>query len=270
MHKPIYNVNVLERTFKILDAFSEDGQELGVTELIPKLRIPKSTIHRLIMVLERHGYVERSPKSEKYRLGAKLVQLGMHALSSLDLGKTATPHLERLVKQSGETAHLGVLRQGEVISLFYCQGTHVLRPPATVGRRVPVYCTSLGKAILAFLPEAERETILGALRFKRYTPKTITRKSEFEAELKRVQNAGYAIDNEEFEEGLKCIGAPVRDHAGSVIAAISIAMPAFRMKRRLMPELTRAVVRTAADLSAALGYREVRQVRGAVSTHRVA
>jgi len=257
MGRAAYSVNVLERTFRILDAFSRNGQELGVTELIPKLRIPKSTIHRLIMVLERHGYLERSTSGDKYHLGAKLVQLGMHALSSLDLGRIATPHLERLVKQTGETAHLGVLREGEIISLFHCQSAHVLRPPATVGRRIPVHCTSLGKAILAFLPEDEKKRILANLRFKSYAPKTIKRMSEFKAELKRIRNAGYATDNEEFEEGLRCIGAPVRDHSGDVIAAIGIAMPSVRMKKNRVPQLTRAVIKTAGELSVALGYLQV-------------
>jgi DNA-binding IclR family transcriptional regulator len=258
MGQPAYSVNVLERTFRILDAFSTNAQELSVTELIPKLRLPKSTVHRLVMVLERHGYVERSSTGDKYHLGAKLVQLGMHALTSIDLGRVAMPHLERLVKQTGETAHLGVLRDGEIISLFHSQSAHVLRPPTTVGRRIPVYCTSLGKAILAFLPEGEKKRILADIHFKAYTPKTIKRISEFKAQLTRVRNAGYATDNEEFEEGLRCIGAPVRDHSGDVIAAISIAMPSVRMKKHRVPQLTRAVVKTAAELSVALGYLQVR------------
>ena len=251
-----YNVNVLERTFEILEAFSQEGQEPGMMELVTKLHIPKSTVHRLLMVLERHGYLERSPISEKYHLGSKLVQLGMQALSRLDLGSTATPHLQRLVQQTGETAHLGVLRQGRIVSLFHAQGTHALRPPSTVGRLSPLHCTSQGKAILAFLGEEEAEEWISTIDFKAYTPKTITRASAFRAELKRVRALGYAMDNEEFEEGLKCIGAPVRNHVGQVVAAISIAMPSFRMKRALVPSLSNAVVKVAEDLSSALGYRK--------------
>jgi len=255
-----YNVNVLERTFDILEAFSQDGQEPGMTELVAKLHIPKSTVHRLIMVLERHGYLERSPLNEKYHLGSKLVQLGMHALSRLDLGTTAMPYLHRLVEQTGETCHLGVLRNGKIISLFHAQGTQLLRLRSAVGRVSPLHCTSQGKAILAFLPEEECEQWISTIDFKANTPKTITRASSFRAELKRVREAGYARDNEEYEEGVKCIGAPVRDHAGRVMAAISIAMPSFRMKRDRVPQLSRAVVKAAEDLSAALGYCKTRNV----------
>jgi DNA-binding IclR family transcriptional regulator len=251
-----YNVNVLERTFDILEAFSQEGQEPGMMELVASLHIPKSTVHRLIMVLERHGYLERSPITEKYHLGSKLVQLGMQALSRLDLGSTATPHLQRLVQLTGETSHLGVLRQGRIISLFHAHGTYALRPPSTVGRLSPLHCTSQGKAILAFLAPEEAEEWVSAIDFKAYTPKTITRLSAFRAELERVRESGYALDNEEFEEGLKCIGAPVRNHLGQVVAAISIAMPSFRMKRALMPSLSGAVIKVAGELSAALGYRK--------------
>jgi DNA-binding IclR family transcriptional regulator len=221
-----------------------------------------------MMILERHGYLERSSTGEKYHLGAKLVQLGMHALNSLDLGKIATPHLEDLVRQTGETAHVGVLRQGEIVSLFYSQGTHLLRPPATVGRRVPVHCTSLGKAILAFLPEEEQKRILAGISYKPYTRKTITRSSDLKLELKRIRNAGYALDREEFEEGLKCLGAPVWDHSGHVIAAISVAMPSSRMKTGRIPELARAVVKAAAELSSGLGYRQAQNLRTSVNHRR--
>ena len=255
--KLTYKVNVLERTFKILDVFSEDGRELGMAELVPKLRIPKSTIHRLIMVLERHGYLERSPVSDKYHLGSKVVQLGMHALSRLDLGGTATPYLKRLASETGETAHLGILQENKVMSLYHAQGTHVLQPPSTVGRRIPIYCTSLGKAIVAFLPDEEQNHLTSGLRFQRYTSKTITRSAALKSELARVRKQGYALDNEEFEKGLKCLGAPVRDYSGRVIAAISIAMPSFRMSKRREAELKAAVVRTATDLSSALGYHKV-------------
>jgi IclR family transcriptional regulator, KDG regulon repressor len=251
-----YNVNVLERAFKVLDAYSQNGQEPSVSELISKLRIPKSTVHRLINILERHGYLEHSPITRRYHLGSKLVELGMHALGKLDLGNTTTPHLQWLVEQTGETAHLGVLRGGEIISLFHAQGRHVLRPPSTVGRRIPAYCTSLGKAIIAFLPDEEANRLIDTFVYKPFTTKTITGAALLRAELKRVRGVGYALDNEEFEEGLKCMGAPIRDHSGRVIAAISIAMPSFRMKKKLIPELGRSVLKAARDLSKALGYCE--------------
>jgi DNA-binding IclR family transcriptional regulator len=167
--KSPYNVNVLQRAFKILDAYAEPGQEPDVADLIAKLDIPKSTVHRLLMALEGHGYLERSPLTGKYHLGARLVALGMHAVRRMDLASVAAPFLQRLVDETGETAHLAVLRDGEIISILHAQGRHVLRPPSTVGRRIPIHCTSLGKAILAFLPEDEADALIEGCRFTPYT-----------------------------------------------------------------------------------------------------
>lgn len=251
-----YNVQVLGRAFSILEAFSRNRGELGVADLTRMVRLPKSTVHRLVMILERHGYLEKSPFGGRYRLGSRVIQLGMLALNQLDLKSTATPYLERLAAETGETAHLGILRDGEIISLVHAQGRHILRMPSTVGRRIPAHCTSLGKAIMAFLPKEEIEKLTAGIILRRYTPKTLIKPSLLMADLRRVRKLGYATDNEEFEKGLKCIGAPVRDHMGRVIAAISIAMPAFRMEKGRVPELTREVLKSAEDLSSALGSRQ--------------
>ncbi len=253
---PDYHIQVLDRVFRILDALSDDRSEAGVSELAGRLRLHRSTTHRLLMVLERNRYVERSQPTGRYRLGSKLFELGTRVLARIDLGDTARPFLERLVTETGETAHLGVLRQGEVVSLFNVQSTRNLRAPATVGRRIPAYCTSLGKALLAFLPERELEALVKTLPLKPYTPKTLARPSLFRAELKRVRKRGYAIDDEEFEEGLRCIGAPIRDHSGRVIAALSIAGPVSRLKDSRMSALSHSVARASTDMSRKLGYRE--------------
>ncbi len=255
-HGDAYRVQVLARAFTILDALADGGPELGLADLCGRLRLHKSTVHRLLMVLERNQYVEKNPASTKYRLGWKLFELGMHAVARRDLFQLAQPVVERLMAETGETAHLGVLRAGEVISVVNAESRQTVRTPSTVGQRTPAHCTSLGKAMLAFLPPRQVAEFVRIHGLKAYTRRTITRLPLLRSELQRVREQGYALDDEEREEGLKCIGAPVRDHAGRVVAAISIAGPAFRMGRDRLPALTASVRAAAGCLATSLGYQQ--------------
>jgi DNA-binding IclR family transcriptional regulator len=251
----VYRVQVMDRAFRILDVLAEQHQEMGLTELAERLCLHKSTAHRLLIVLERNRFVEKDPATAKYRLGWRLFELGTLAVSRLDVHNLAQPCLERLVEKTHETAHVGVLRGGELISIVNVEGSRNVRTPSTVGQRSPVYCTSQGKAIMSHLPEPMAAQILRSVRLSPFTRNTITRISQLKDELARVRARGYAIDNEECEEGLRCIGAPVFNHFGEVIAAISIAGPAFRIRGRRLQEMTAAVVSAAHDLSALLGFR---------------
>jgi DNA-binding IclR family transcriptional regulator len=253
---PYYSVRALDRALSILNALAEQDSEVGVTQLSEGLGMHKSTVHRLLAVLERNQYVEKNPADSKYHLGWKPFELGMRAVSRLDFCDLARPCLERLVKETGETAHLGILRQGDIISLVNAESQRTLSTPSTVGRRTPAHCTSLGKAILAFLPRPQITEFLRTHSLKPYTRHTITQASRLKVELGAIRKRGYALDNEEFEEGLLCIGAPVRNHAGKVMAAISIAGPAFRLGGEATAALARPVVEAAGRLSAALGYRK--------------
>jgi IclR family KDG regulon transcriptional repressor len=250
-----YHVQVLDRAFRILDELANGATDLAGIEISERVELHRSTAHRLLAVLEKNRFVERDADNARYRLGWRLFELGMIAASRLDLYERAKPELLRLVEETGETAHVGVLRQGEVISLLNVEGKPSVRTPATVGRRTPMHCTSQGKAILAFSPPTQLDTLLSGYRFASCTPNTITDSSRLCTELARVRRRGYALDNEEFELGLRCIAAPVRDHTGEVIAAISIAGPAFRIGGQQIPNLSRTVMAAAARLSASLGYR---------------
>ncbi len=252
----VYHVQVLDRALAILDLLSAGEAELGAALIAERLKLHKSTVHRLLAVLEQHGCVERNPESGKHFLGPKLLELGSRAMAKQQSWEHARPFLERLVAETGETAHLGVLRGTEVLSLVNVDSPRSLRMPATVGRRNPAHCTSLGKALLAFQPQEQVEEITAKHELRAYTRKTITSPVALKAELERVRRQGYAIDDEEVEEALKCIGAPVRDCSGKVVAAISIAGPAARMKQDVMPGLIRSVVTAAAQLSAEMGFRE--------------
>jgi DNA-binding IclR family transcriptional regulator len=252
--QPDYSVRVIDRAIGILDELSTGPMEMGDVELAEKLGLHKSTVHRLLAVLNRSGFVERRPGSAKYRLGWRLFELGMVAASRFEIVERAKPFVSQLVGSTGETAHLGVLRQGRVVSLLAVESRQTTRMPATVGRQIPLHCTSQGKAILACLPPDQVEEHLKGYVFTAYSGKTIDNKRRFLAELALVAERGYAVDNEELEEGLRCIGAPVHDRTGTVVAAISIAGPSFRVTGARLPALSREVVRVAGELSAALGY----------------
>ena len=252
--EPVYRIQVLDRAFRILDVLAEVDRELGATEVAERLHLHKSTTHRLLVILERQRFIEKNPENAKYRLGWRLFELGALAVSRLDLYSLARPYVTRLVEETGETAHLGVLRGGDIISLVNVESKRSVRTPSTVGRRTPRYCTSQGKAMLAFMPEETAAEVIRNLKFRTFTRHTITRPSRLKAELVEIRERGYALDDEEFEEGLRCIGAAVRNHAGEVIAGISIAGPAYRVGGERMRELIDAVLAASRQLSAALGF----------------
>jgi DNA-binding IclR family transcriptional regulator len=227
---------------------------MSLTEVSRQLRLNKSTALRLLSVLEQHHYVEKCGAGGNYSLGSRLIELGLGAVSRLDLLQLARPKLDRLVQESGETAHLGVLRDGRVLSLANVESPRTLRTPATVGGRSPAHCTSIGKAILAFRSLAEVKELVNTHGLKKYTDFTITTLADFLAELDRVRKNGYGMDNEEYELGLRCLGAPVRDHSTKVIAAVSVTGPAFRLTEDRIPDLAALVVEVASELSAGLGY----------------
>lgn len=251
-----YHIQVLDRAFGLLDQLAEHRDGLSLTELAGRMDLHKSTAHRLIMVLESNRAVERDSNSGKWCLGSRLSQLGMSALSRRELYSVSMGALRDLVEETGETAHLGVIRDGEVVSLCHAESTQSVRTPLTVGERTPIHCTSLGKAMLAFWGPMEIEAFLRGRIFKARTRNTVTGSLRLKQDLRVTRTRGYSIDDEEFEEGLRCIGAPVRDASGLVVAAVSIAGPTFRVTDARVPAIGAAVAEAARSISAQLGYNE--------------
>jgi IclR family transcriptional regulator, KDG regulon repressor len=251
-----YRVQVLERSLGILELLCSDGPEISLIDLSERLRLHKSTTHRLLGVLEQHRFVERSSNNGKYRLGLKLFELGTKAIAHLDWRERARRYLQRLAFETGETAHLCILDDGEVLYLEKVEAPRTVRVPSIVGRRYPAHCGAAGKTLLAFQPDDEIEEVIKRRGLKAYTRNTLTTPAQLREGLRLVREQGYAIDNEEFEEGLECIGAPIRDYSGKVVAAISIAGPAFRMTEDKLPVLARSVIGAARELSDELGYQE--------------
>jgi DNA-binding IclR family transcriptional regulator len=250
-----YQVQVLDRALAILDTLSAQGPDLSLGELSEKLNLHKSTTHRLMMVLERHKLIERNSVNGRYRLGLKLFELGTRAVSQLDLRERARPFLEKLVLETSETVHLCLLDDSEVVYLDKVEPVRSVRMATSVGRRNPAHCTAVGKAIMAYLSDAQVEEIVRKQGMKAMTANTITSLVELKKELKVVRERGYAIDNEEIEEGVRCVGCVVRGFSGEPLAAISVSAPAFRLTKDKVKGLSQPVVAAADALSRELGFK---------------
>ena len=252
---PNYPIKVLDKTFSILDILLQHDSSMHMTEISEKLGLYPSTIHRILDTLKYWGYVEQDPKSQKYRLGLKLLALGMAKLHQMDLVREATPYLKELVNQCNETVHLGVLEEGEVLYLAKEESSQTIRMISYVGKRAPLHCTSLGKVILAYLSAEERKKILGKKVLPSFTENTITDKGELEKKLGKVREQGFALDREENEKDVRCVAAPIKNYQGEVIAAISISSPIFRLDKNRQNNLKKALIDTSEKISKRLGYK---------------
>ena len=252
-HSP-YRVQVVDRALAALDVLANRSTECSLAELCIALGLHKSTVHRLMMVLEQHRLVDKNPETGRYRLGLKLFEFGSKAIAALDPRRHARPYLDRLQRELGETVFFCILDGGQVFYLDKVESQQSIRTACTVGSRAPAYCTAVGKAMLAELPDAEVNDIVRRWGLKAITANTITTATALRAELRAVRSRGYAIDNEEKEEGLRCISAAVRGHSGKLFAAISVSGPAFRITKGRIPEIGQVVMRAANDLSVEFGH----------------
>jgi IclR family transcriptional regulator, KDG regulon repressor len=211
--------------------------------------------------------VDKNPDTGRYRLGLKLYEFGSKAFGAIDLRRRATPYLDRLQRELGETVFFCMLDDGQVFYIEKIESQQSVRTACTVGSRAPAYCTAVGKAMLAELPDAEVNEIVRRWGLKAITPNTITTPAALKDELRAIRLRGYAIDNEEKEPGLRCVSAPVRSDTGKLLAALSVSGPAFRVTKERVPEIGKAVMQAAGELSYELGYRPtpMELVRVAVS-----
>ncbi|MDR5694519.1 MAG: IclR family transcriptional regulator [Armatimonadota bacterium] len=251
-----YHVRSVLKALELLQAFTPDEPEFGVTDLATRLGMHKSTVFRLLMTLEAEKFVQRDHTTGKYRLGIKLFELGSLVQNLLELRKVARPYLEELQERCGETIHLAVLDEGQVLYVDKLESPKPIQMYSRVGRRAPAHCTGLGKVLLAYLPPEEVDAIIARNGLKRYTDKTITDPRKLHDHLALVRQRGYATDIGEHEELIRCASAPIWDHTGKVVAAVSITTIGVRFDPRRMDELVHLVRETTAQISYDLGYRQ--------------
>src|SRR5256714_2640383 len=218
---------------RLLTSFSGEEDELGITTLANRLRLAKSTVHRLATTLTSAGFLEQNGDTGKYRLGVALFELGALVRRRMDVANEARPKLRELLEKTGETVQLGIIDHFSVLYVYEMESRHAIRMAAAVGARAPLHCTAVGKVLLAHQPpEFVKKVLNGGLAG--HTPKTVTRREALLAMLEEVSEREHAIDDEESENGLRAIAAPVRNHTGEVIAALGVAGPVQGMTKKVM------------------------------------
>jgi len=250
-----YRVQAARKVLELLEALADGTRSKSLAELTAGTGLPRATTFRLVRTLEEMGYVHKSGNS--YSLGYKCFILCSAARDTVDLRTEALPHLEWLRDVTGETTQIAVLDEWQVV---YLERVLSRQPvgymKSRAGAILPAYCTGLGKAQLAFRPRELVEAWAPLQTFRRLTPHTITTAAGLMEELDSIRHRGYALDDEEREPGVRCIAAPVRDHDGEVVAAISVAGPSDRMPQELADsDMARQVISAAANISRRLGYR---------------
>ena len=248
-------VRTVRNAVRILDLLGRE-QGLGVTRISRLLGLPKSSAHDLLSTLHAEGLVDKDADRNLYRLGLKLFELGSMARANLELRRIAAPYLKTLNQSLDETVHLTILDGYEVLYIECFESTKQLRTYSVIGVRAPLHCTAVGKAILAFLGRDKMGEIIKAMGLPRFTENTITAPEALEAEMARIRQVGFAVDDAEHELGVRCVGAPIRDHEGIVVASMSVSGPSQRMTPDRDAVIGGLAIETTRQVSRRLGYRE--------------
>ncbi|MBN2241380.1 MAG: IclR family transcriptional regulator [Acidobacteria bacterium] len=247
--KPAYLVPAVDRAFRILQLLKQQGREMTLMEIAKATGWHKSSIHKLLVTMNHHGILERDPLTKKYCIGITMAEYGRIALNNLDIRVTAKPFLKELVDYSSETAVLAILKGTKMIMIDKREPFLNIRVSPFIGMRFPATATSNGKALLAWLPEDKVRMILQIEGLPRSTSKSIVDAEDYSADLADTRRRGYAVDREEFYEGVSAVAAPVFTPGGKAIATLSIVGPEFRMTDEKIRDFGNKCVELAAKLS---------------------
>jgi IclR family acetate operon transcriptional repressor len=247
-----YEIPNLGNACRILKTLSCEPEGLLLSELVQRLMLPHTSALRIVATLCDAGFLQRS--GNRYTLGTGLIPLGQQALARLDIRSVARPVLKQLSKETGETAHLAILAGNHSLLVEVCQSPAPIRVGAPSGTLADLHCSATGKVLLASLPDDRLESLLGTKPLPVKTRKTLTTLTQLRTELVRVRKQGYAVDEEEFFEGIRCLAAPVRNSAGEVVASVGITGATTRLTSTRIPVVARQVRAGAEALSAGLGY----------------
>jgi len=216
-------IQSVERALKIMDLFNEYTTELKITEIGERIGLHKSTVHSLLKTLQEYSYIDQNPENGKYRLGLKLAERGNFVISNIDIRKAAHKNLIDLAAKTGQTVHLGILDGREGVYIDKVEGEQSIIRYSRIGRRLPLHSTAIGKVLLAYQEPHEINRLLQDYHYQQQTTSTITNEAVFRKEIEKIQQQGYAIDNQENEQGVQCAAVPIFKGKGKVLAAISIS-----------------------------------------------
>jgi DNA-binding IclR family transcriptional regulator len=250
---PAGQLSSVGSALRLLKAFTAEEPELGITEIAKRLSVAKSTAHRLASTLVAEGFLEQSATDGRYRLGLLLFSIGTLVRRRMHVSEQAVPHLQALCEGSGETVHLAVLHDTEVVFLRNIESRQAIRPRSYLGVRKPAFCTSEGRALLAFgSPQRVAEVMRGPLAPR--TPKTLTDKAAITRLLEKIRSQGYAVDDEESEVGMRGVAAPIFDAGGQAVASVGVVGPVQRLTAPRQRALAAQVLATAQAISTHLGH----------------
>jgi DNA-binding IclR family transcriptional regulator len=250
--KPYYLIQSVDRALGILQCFIEERRPLGVTEIARKLKLHKSVVHRPMLTLQVHGYLEQMTDTDKYMIGPKAFELGSVFANSNSLVDEGKRILAQLVERTGLTAHLAILSGSAVLYLVNVEPDHTKYLFGAVGQRRQIYNTALGKCLTAWLTQEETAKLLESCTFEKMTDRTIGSLEQFLAELEQVRQVGFAVDDEESAFGAHCYAAPIRNHSGTVVAAISAS--GFGLNKEKRDEMGVIMKSFASQLSRRMGH----------------
>lgn len=249
-----YNVRAVERALQIMDCFSNEHPERGVSEISQFVGLHKATTHRIVTTLVNYGYLERSSDGQKYKLGMRLANLGNKVIKHIELRNEALPIMNSLVIKLEEACDLSIFDRGEVFYVDVIKSNHALTIAAGVGQRLPPYCTASGKVFLAYLSPEELEAYFKQ-PLKAYTDKSVIEPDELRSQLAQFRQQGYAVDDEEYEVGIRAVAVPIFNHQEKVVAALGMPSPTSRLTADRIPEIAMNLKEAGAEISRELGWR---------------
>jgi IclR family acetate operon transcriptional repressor len=248
-----YNITSLQRGLRMLQLLGQAGRGLAASEIAKQSGLPVSTVHRFLVNLETGGFLTKDDQNN-YHLGVACVSLGQAAREQLDIRKVSLAHLEQLNRSTRETVHLTVRHKLSAVYIDKLDSPEPLRIHSRIGASVPLYCTAVGKVMLAYLNDEEREHVVNQLEIRRFTENTVGSIQELQTQLARVKKDGYAWDMEEHEPHIRCIAGPIWDHTGAVNASLSVTGPAVRMSPTRLREIATLVREAGLRISRDLGF----------------
>ncbi|MFH5182653.1 IclR family transcriptional regulator [Paenibacillus sp. TAB 01] len=248
-------IQSLDRALQIVDLFDETTKELKITEISARMDLHKSTVHSLLKTLQLHGYIDQDEESGKYRLGMKLLEKGQLLLQGMDIRALARKHLVSLSALTGQSTHLVILDGREGVYIDKVEGDKAAIRYSRIGRRVPLHSSAVGKVLAAFQVKDEQAKLLSNYSYTVHTASTISDEEAFLRALEQARIEGLAYDNEENEPGVRCGAAPIYDHTGAVIAAMSLSTLKTAVDDASFAEYMKLLKQEASAISQLLGYR---------------
>ncbi len=246
-------IQVIDRSFDILELLATEEEGLGITEIARRLDLNKTTVHRIVNAILKRGYIEKTDQG-LYQIGLKCVAMASIRLSNLELTTEAKPYLYNLTNILRQVCHLAILDGSDAVYIDKIEFTKNIRIYSEIGRRIPVYCSALGKSLLLDKAPKQVEAILKRCEYQVYTKNTLTTMEQVIAEIEEGRKTGWTIDNEEHDRGICCIAAPIYDYTGKIVAAISTSASTFFYTEARQLQIAEMVKDTATQISKQMGY----------------